>query len=65
MILVFQILAKKHDFLSVRCRPAFVGQYGQYYIFHLKSLNIGLLASYEPKTQNTIYKLKGKSKYVS
>ena len=45
------ILAKNRDFLSVRYRPAFIGQYSRKYKFQLKPLNIGLLALYE--TQNS------------
>ena len=51
------ILAKKRDFLNVWYRPAFIGQYGRKYKFQWKSLNIGLLASYQ--TQNS--KLNGYS----
>ena len=37
---------RNRDFLSARYCPAFEGQFGRKYKFHLKSLNIGLLASY-------------------
>ena len=45
------ILAKYRDFLRLRYRPAFIGQYVQEYKFLSNSSNIGLLASYE--TQNS------------
>ena len=43
------ILAKKQDFLSVRCRPAVRGQSGRNYKFGLKQGNIGFLASLDQK----------------
>ena len=53
LLISFQFWQEKPWFLSVRYNPAFVGQYGRKSKFQLKSLNIGLLASYE--TQNSKY----------
>ena len=49
----FQFWQKNRDFVNERYHPAFVSQYGRKYKFHLKSLSIGLLGSYE--TQNPKY----------
>ena len=52
-MILFRFCQRNRGFWSAGYRPAFVAQYGLKYEFHLKSSNIGWLASYG--TQNSKY----------